>query len=492
MAVNLSPVFNDAQLDSSGNPFSNALLFTYEAGSSTKLTTYKDSAAGTAHDNPIVLNSRGEPSSPIWLTSGQTYKFRLCLSTESDPPSTSIRDIDNVSGVNDTTVTVDQWAASGLTPTYVSATQFTLAGDQTTAFHVGRRLKITDAGGTKYGYITVSAYTTLTTVTVVLDSGNLETPTSAVSYGIQTSDNPSEPLLTDAFPVRSGSSDKTKKVRLEVDGLTTATTRVVTVPDADLTLPTGVPPMVIGCDCKNNSGTPDTQFDLDADVILLRDTNNGGVIKFAPGAAITNNISTAGPAANGRDQAGAFSNDTWLHFYWIWNGATLASVSSTVAPTTGPTLPSGYTHWAYAGPVRHGTGAMVKTRFRGAEAFYDTRQSVLSSGTGTTETTVSVATAVPPNAHSYNLHVSCNDQTDGAGLLDITVNLRVVTTLDYAIMRWSLSGLGTTTSTFYDFGNTRLPNVSQSFFYIRTITNGVGSNGLAGYVTGYRIPNGGE
>ena len=60
MAVKLSPVFNDAQ-DINGEPASGALLFTYSAGSSTKLTAYQDSAGTTPHSNPIVLNSRGEP-----------------------------------------------------------------------------------------------------------------------------------------------------------------------------------------------------------------------------------------------------------------------------------------------------------------------------------------------------------------------------------------------------------------------------------------------
>lgn len=40
----------------------------------------------------------------------------------------------------------------------------------------------------------------------------------------------------DTHPVAQGSADSTKKVRLEVDGLTTATTRVVTVPDRDITI----------------------------------------------------------------------------------------------------------------------------------------------------------------------------------------------------------------------------------------------------------------
>lgn len=42
--------------------------------------------------------------------------------------------------------------------------------------------------------------------------------------------------FADTSPVVKGSADATKQIRFEVDGLTTATTRVLTVPDADLTL----------------------------------------------------------------------------------------------------------------------------------------------------------------------------------------------------------------------------------------------------------------
>lgn len=42
--------------------------------------------------------------------------------------------------------------------------------------------------------------------------------------------------ITDTNPIAKGSSDATKQVRFEVDGLTTATTRVMTVPDKDITL----------------------------------------------------------------------------------------------------------------------------------------------------------------------------------------------------------------------------------------------------------------
>src|ERR1044072_4542741 len=104
----------------------------------------------------------------------------------------------------------------------------------------------------------------------------------------------------------------------------------------------GAGSFVKGASCTNNTGTPDTQFDLNADIVVLRGSDGNSVVRVAPGS-ITNNVSTAGPAANGRDQSGAFSASSWVHFYWIWNGTTIATISSTATQATGPTLPSGYT-----------------------------------------------------------------------------------------------------------------------------------------------------
>jgi hypothetical protein len=144
------------------------------------------------------LNARGEPASPIWLTAGLSYKFVFAPSTDTDPPTSPIRTIDNVSGVNDTSITIDQWIASGLTPTYVTASSFTVAGDQTSNFQVGRRIKATVTAGTVYGTISSSAFGALTTVGVTLDSGALDSGLSAVSYGILTNTNPSLPAIIDS------------------------------------------------------------------------------------------------------------------------------------------------------------------------------------------------------------------------------------------------------------------------------------------------------
>ena len=206
MANFFSPIGNGvAFVDSNGNPLSGALLFTYLAGSTTKKTTYKDSAGAASHTNPIVLDANGRPPNPIWLIGSSVYKFVLAPSTDTDPPTSAIYTWDNIPGINDTTASgQDQWV-SGPTPTFVDANTFTLVGDQTSNFHVGRRVKLTVSAGTVYGYISVSAFTTLTTIDVVLDSGALDSGLSAVSYALLSSTNQS-------FPNRVATTDTAQTI----------------------------------------------------------------------------------------------------------------------------------------------------------------------------------------------------------------------------------------------------------------------------------------
>lgn len=183
--------------DGTGVPYSGAKLFCYVAGSvNTKQTTYTESTGTTPNTNPIVLDSNGRTPQPVWLTTGLSYKFVLAPSTDTDPPASPISGgtIDNCTGINDSSTVVNEWVA-GPTPTFVSTTSFTLVGDQTSTFHVGRRLKFTVTAGTVYGTITISAFAALTTITVVLDSGVLDSGLSAVSYGIQSASNSSIPSV---------------------------------------------------------------------------------------------------------------------------------------------------------------------------------------------------------------------------------------------------------------------------------------------------------
>ena len=100
-------------------------------------------------------------------------------------------------------------------------------------------------------------------------------------------------------------------------------------------------------------------------VILTKLSDQSTVTRFNPGT-ITNNIALSGPVINGRDQSVGFPISLWVHFYWIWNGTTLATISSATPPPTGPVLPNGYTHWAYAGAVYQNAALqLVKTFIQG-------------------------------------------------------------------------------------------------------------------------------
>lgn len=194
MAVHEAPIGVKPQfvLDS-GLPAVGNKLFFYQAGSSTKQDTFTDWTGASANSNPLTLNSLGETDTQIWFTAGLNYKVVYAPSNDTDPPTSPIWTIDNLRGINDTTVTADQWLDSGFTPTFVSATSFSVLGDQTSVFQIGRRLKSINSSGTIYSTITNSVFGAVTTVTVTNDSGVLDSGLSSVSYGILSSVNDSMP-----------------------------------------------------------------------------------------------------------------------------------------------------------------------------------------------------------------------------------------------------------------------------------------------------------
>jgi hypothetical protein len=77
-----------------------------------------------------------------------------------------------------------EWLNYGLTPTFVSGTQFTVVGNQTSIFTVGRRVRVFVTAGVTFGTIITSAFTSLTTVTLTLDAGALDSGLSEVDVGI--------------------------------------------------------------------------------------------------------------------------------------------------------------------------------------------------------------------------------------------------------------------------------------------------------------------
>jgi hypothetical protein len=241
-----------------------------------------------------------------------------------------------------------------------------------------------------------------------------------------------------------------------------------------------------GNDSKNNATTPNTQWDLNADAIVLKDGNNMSVAKNP--AVITCNISTAGPAANGRDQSGAFVANSFVHFFWIWNGTTLASLASA---SLSPTLPTGYTHSLYAGTVPlDGSGNLRKMRHKGRFAFYEQQQNILSGGPSQSEAAINTATFVPSNALDVILLIDAQAASTGTGAAQALYNIRLITGIDYfaGILQWHSSGTGGLAINRHQL---TIPNLAQSFRYIWSGLFSAQNPSLTAYVNGYTMPNGG-
>lgn len=193
MPFYLSPIGNEQQFNTSGDPLVGGKIYTYLSGSTTPTTTYTDSTGVTPQANPIILSSLGVSTSPIWLLGGVTTKFVI-----KDALDNTLRTIDNVSGINDVSApTVNEWVNSGLIPTYISGTSFSFPGDQRAVFQVDRRVLTTNTAGSRYGTITISSFSAgLTTITLLMDSGTIDSGLSAVFYGIISVTNTSLPLTS--------------------------------------------------------------------------------------------------------------------------------------------------------------------------------------------------------------------------------------------------------------------------------------------------------
>jgi hypothetical protein len=247
---------------------------------------------------------------------------------------------------------------------------------------------------------------------------------------------------------------------------------------------------VVGLVGKNNAATPNTKYDMSADAVVLRSTSDGSTITKVNTGTLTNDTSVAGPAAGGKDQAGAFAANNWIHFYFIVkaDGTGLSTLSSLTTPPTGPTLPATYTHWAYVGAVRYNaTPLLVKTMMRGAWVYYQepiVSAQILTGGTATVETSITISSHTPPNTLTNKYFLLCSGQ-DAAGASG-AVNLRVVT----AQNRIFAEGPFFNASTFSISQEYEI-EYTGSLFYLWSTSPGVSKSANV-YINGYKVPNGGE
>jgi hypothetical protein len=190
MPAFLSPIGNNAIpfFTQQGVVLAGGMIYTYLAGTTTPQATWTTSTQSVPNANPIVLNSAGLPPQEVWLQQGTSYKFVI-----QDSQGNTLQTLDNISGINDIAAVPSEWVSSNLTPTYISGTQFSVPGNQTSVFQIGRRVQANVSAGTVWGTITNSAFSTVTTVTVVWDTGQLDSGLSSVSYALMSATHPSIP-----------------------------------------------------------------------------------------------------------------------------------------------------------------------------------------------------------------------------------------------------------------------------------------------------------
>lgn len=94
MTTVLAPVLKQKFFDSNGDPLVGGKLFTYSAGTSTKVATYTSSTGSQQNSNPVILDYRGEAN--VWVNPNTGYKFVLADKDDTDPPARPIFSVDQV------------------------------------------------------------------------------------------------------------------------------------------------------------------------------------------------------------------------------------------------------------------------------------------------------------------------------------------------------------------------------------------------------------
>ena len=189
--------------------------------------------------------------------------------------------------------------------------------------------------------------------------------------------------------------------------------QIVSATPGSVTAPT-TNALLHGLTVTNNSGTPNTKIDMTASTSVL--VSVGGTPKYLASVSVTIDLTTTG--ANGMD-TGARPTSGWVYCYGINNGSVTAGLATATSPTVGlPTLPGGYTTYAYAGAMYcDGSQNLLRTKQLGNVATY---VMVAASNTATTPILASGNLGTPS---STNPVLSAVTVTGNSGKVPLTASV---------------------------------------------------------------------
>lgn len=249
------------------------------------------------------------------------------------------------------------------------------------------------------------------------------------------------------------------------------------------------PPMPATRGLRGNRHATTTQFTLSsANYVLLVNSAGDSVLRTGV-SSLTVDALSSGPIANGRDQAGAFSN-TWVNIYYIWNGTTLSLIASTANPPTGPALPSGYTHFAYATSIYFST-VFAEAHIMGSWV-YTNITAFTSLGSSSIVSIGSLSSIVSPLATHVVGRADVQGTSTAGGQLFMELNVFARDTSPFhevCSVQAYQAGINSTTQVFGALNFVAPMLTAQTVYYQVVVTSGTSPSGRV-RIKGYAVPNG--
>lgn len=189
-------------------------------------------------------------------------------------------------------------------------------------------------------------------------------------------------------------------------------------------------PKVNGLSIINNAGTPVTKVDVSFRASCL--VSAVGAPAFVASGSFTIDLTTGTvtSTANGMD-GNARPTSAWVYFYVISTGSGSAGLGSPTSPLSGPpTLPAGYSFYAYVGAMRcDGSSNLMSSRQRGNKSQYSPQAAgnttvmpaIVSASAGIAVWTATSVTVFVPGTASY-IAMSVYSDLQVGGAMSIAAN----------------------------------------------------------------------
>lgn len=170
---------------------------------------------------------------------------------------------------------------------------------------------------------------------------------------------------------------------------------------------------VSGLSLTNNAGTPNTKVDISVARACLVSSVGAPAFVGIASATIDLTTGTVTSTANGMDGESRPASG-WVYLYAISTGSGMAGLGSLTSPLAGaPTLPSGYSYYAFLGAMYcDGSSNLLRSKQLGSKTQYTVTASTntavppvitsgvvgTASGTAPVYASTSISTFVPPTA----------------------------------------------------------------------------------------------